>query len=179
MGQIVFRYAGEIFDLGERLQEAVSGAETEGPLRLSVGIVEAFPKLLAHHIIAPALQAFEHLRIRVDTAPPDRLFAQLAVNDLDLVIFDAPHEHGQPQEVDRPRPVEVARHLTKDPDLLNGEGDREQRHEYERAAQRHRDLRIEGAPDASASPPLEPSRALLHDRTSRPRWEDEKTACVR
>jgi LysR family transcriptional activator of nhaA len=89
VGRIVFDYAGEIFDLGERLQEAVAGAETQGPLRLSVGIVEAFPKLLAHQIIAPALQAFEHLHLRVDTAPPDRLFAQLAVHDLDLVIFDS------------------------------------------------------------------------------------------
>lgn len=89
VGRIVFEYAGEIFDLGSRLQEAVEGADSEGPLRLSVGIVEAFPKLLAHHIIAPALEAFEHLHLRVDTAPPERLFQQLATHDLDLVIFDS------------------------------------------------------------------------------------------
>jgi len=89
VGRIVFEYAGEIFDLGSRLQEAVAGADTDGPLRLSVGIVEAFPKLLAHHIIAPALEAFEHLHLRVDTAPPERLFQQLATHDLDLVIFDS------------------------------------------------------------------------------------------
>jgi len=89
VGRIVFEYAGEIFELGSRLQEAVAGAETDGPLRLSVGIVEAFPKLLAHHIIAPALEAFEHLHLRVDTAPPERLFQQLATHDLDLVIFDS------------------------------------------------------------------------------------------
>jgi len=89
VGRIVFEYAGEIFDLGARLQEAVAGADSDGPLRLSVGIVEAFPKLLAHHIIAPALEAFEHLHLRVDTAPPERLFQQLATHDLDLVIFDS------------------------------------------------------------------------------------------
>jgi len=85
----VFEYAGEIFDLGDRLREAVAGADSDGPLRLSVGIVEAFPKILAHQIIAPALAAFERLTLRVDTAPPDRLFQQLATHDLDLVIYDA------------------------------------------------------------------------------------------
>ncbi len=89
VGRIVFEYAGEIFELGDRLREAVAGADTDGPLRLSVGIVEAFPKILAHHIIAPALAAFEHLTLRIDTAPPDRLFQQLATHDLDLVIYDA------------------------------------------------------------------------------------------
>ncbi|HKK92819.1 MAG TPA: LysR family transcriptional regulator [Longimicrobiales bacterium] len=89
VGRMVFEYAGEIFELGDRLKEAVAGADTDGPLRLSVGIVEAFPKILAHHIIAPALAAFEHLTLRIDTAPPDRLFQQLATHDLDLVIYDA------------------------------------------------------------------------------------------
>jgi len=89
VGRIVFEYAGEIFDLGDRLREAVAGADSDGPLRLSVGIVEAFPKILAHQIIAPALAAFERLTLRVDTAPPDRLFQQLATHDLDLVIYDA------------------------------------------------------------------------------------------
>lgn len=89
VGRMVFEYAGEIFELGDRLKEAVAGADTDGPLRLSVGIVEAFPKILAHHIIAPALASFEHLTLRIDTAPPDRLFQQLATHDLDLVIYDA------------------------------------------------------------------------------------------
>jgi LysR family transcriptional activator of nhaA len=90
VGRVVFGYAEEIFALGRELSDAVDGLPGRGPLRLSVGIVEAFPKLLAHHLVAPARAAFEHLRLVVETAHPERLFARLAVHDLDLVISDAP-----------------------------------------------------------------------------------------
>lgn len=90
VGRVVFRYADEIFALGRELADAVDGLPGRGPLRLSVGIVEAFPKLLAHHLVAPALETFQHLRLVVETAHPERLYARLAVHDLDLVISDAP-----------------------------------------------------------------------------------------
>lgn len=90
VGRVVFGYADEIFALGRELADAVDGLPGRGPLRLSVGIVEAFPKLLAHHLIAPALEAFQHLHLTVETAHPERLYARLAVHDLDLVISDAP-----------------------------------------------------------------------------------------
>jgi LysR family transcriptional activator of nhaA len=90
VGRVVFGYADEIFALGQEMTDAVRGLPGSGPLRLSVGIVEAFPKLLAHHLTAAALEAFEHLHLVVQTGPPDRLFGRLAVHDLDLVISDAP-----------------------------------------------------------------------------------------
>ncbi len=90
VGRIVFRYADEMFTLGEDLEEALRNLDGQTPLRLMVGIVEAFPKVLAHHIVTPALEAFPHLHLEVFTAPPDRLFGRLAVHDLDLVISDGP-----------------------------------------------------------------------------------------
>jgi LysR family transcriptional activator of nhaA len=90
MGRIAFGYAEEIFALGQELTDAVRGLAGSGPLRLSVGIVEAFPKLLAHHLTAPAIEEFEHLHLVVETAPPNRLYGSLAVHELDLVISDAP-----------------------------------------------------------------------------------------
>ena len=47
MGQLVFEYADEIFSLGRELVETVRGQPTERPLRLTVGIVQALPKLVA------------------------------------------------------------------------------------------------------------------------------------
>jgi len=93
VGRVVFGYADEIFALGRELAEAVDGLPGRGPLRLSVGIVEAFPKILAHHLLAPARDAFEHLHLVVETAHPERLYSRLAVHDLDLVISDARLPH--------------------------------------------------------------------------------------
>ncbi|NJD20937.1 MAG: LysR family transcriptional regulator [Gemmatimonadetes bacterium] len=93
-GRIVFRYADEIFSLGDELADAMRGAPGHGLLRLRVGIVDAFPKLLAHHLVAPALAAFADLRLELRTAPPERLLAALAVHELDLVLSDAPLPPG-------------------------------------------------------------------------------------
>lgn len=88
-GRLVFRYADEIFSLGEELAGVVGGGSGSGPFRLRVGVVDAFPKLLAHHLVAPALAAFDPLRLELRTAPPDRLFAALSVHEVDVVLSDA------------------------------------------------------------------------------------------
>jgi LysR family transcriptional activator of nhaA len=89
-GRLVFRYADEIFALGDELVEAVRGTTRPETLRLRVGIVDAFPKLLAYRLVAPALQAFEHLRLELRTAAPERLFSALAVHGVDVVLSDEP-----------------------------------------------------------------------------------------
>lgn len=93
-GRVVFRYADEIFALGDELMEAVRGAPARRTLRLRVGIVDAFPKLLAYHLVAPALQAFEHLHLELRTAAPERLFSALAVHGVDVVLSDEPVPPG-------------------------------------------------------------------------------------
>lgn len=87
-GRLVLRYCDEIFALGSELTDTLSG---KGPLRvaiLQVGIVDVIPKLIAHRLLAPALAANTRIQCRED--PPEKLFAELAVHALDIVISDRP-----------------------------------------------------------------------------------------
>jgi len=91
VGQLVQRYAEEIFAVGRELESALQGRETGRPLRFTVGISDALPKLTTARLLAPAL-ALErpplHLVCRIDKA--ERLIAELATHALDLVLTDAP-----------------------------------------------------------------------------------------
>ena len=90
VGRLVFRYADEIFGLGRELLETVKGRPTGQPMRLTVGIADAVPKLIAYRLLRPALTVAEPVRIVCREDKPDRLFAELAVHELDLVLSDAP-----------------------------------------------------------------------------------------
>ena len=90
VGRLVFRYADEIFGLGRELLETVKGRPTGQPMRLTVGIADAVPKLIAYRLLRPALTVAEPVRIICREVKPDRLFAELAIHELDLVLSDAP-----------------------------------------------------------------------------------------
>lgn len=90
MGEVVFRYADEIFTLGHELAETVRGQPSDRPLRLTVGVVDAVPKLMAYQLVAPALRMKTPVRLTVRESHPEQLFADLAVHALDLVLSDAP-----------------------------------------------------------------------------------------
>ena len=90
VGRLVFRYADEIFGLGRELLETVKGRPTGQPMRLTVGIADAVPKLIAYRLLGPALTGAEPVRIICREDKPDRLLAQLAAHGLDLVLSDAP-----------------------------------------------------------------------------------------
>ena len=89
-GRVAFDYAEEIFGLGRELTDTLKGRPTGKPMRLTVGVTDAFPKLVAYHLLAPALrmEAPVHLVVRDDH--PERLFAELSVQHVDLVLADAP-----------------------------------------------------------------------------------------
>lgn len=90
VGKLVMPYAEEIFALGRELNDAVKGRATGRHLRLAVGVTDAVPKFLAYRLIEPALQLENPVQVVCHEASPARLFAELAVNELDLVIADAP-----------------------------------------------------------------------------------------
>ena len=55
-GQVVFRYADEIFTLGRELRETLAGLPAAGrPQRLAVGVSDSLPKLTTYRLLAPAL----------------------------------------------------------------------------------------------------------------------------
>jgi len=90
IGRVVFRYADEIFSLGQELQDAVRGLPAGRPMHLAVGVADVLPKLIAHHLIEPALRMEEPVHVICHEAPPERLLAELAIHGLDVVLTDAP-----------------------------------------------------------------------------------------
>lgn len=89
-GQLVFRYAEEIFGLGRELQEALQGRPTGQPRRLSVGIADVVPKLIAYRLLEPALTLPEPTKLVCRDDRPERLLAGLALHEYDVVLTDAP-----------------------------------------------------------------------------------------
>ncbi|MCS6925891.1 MAG: transcriptional activator NhaR [Candidatus Binatia bacterium] len=90
VGQVVFRYAEQIFSLGRELTDMLKGRSRGRPVRFVVGVVDVLPKLIAYRLLEPALRLADpvHIVCREDKA--DRLLADLAVHELDLVLADAP-----------------------------------------------------------------------------------------
>jgi LysR family transcriptional regulator, transcriptional activator of nhaA len=90
MGRVVFRYAEDIFGLGQELMDAVKQRPTGRPLRVVIGVDDVLPKEIAHALIEPALRLPEGIRLLCREASLERLVADLALHELDVVLSDAP-----------------------------------------------------------------------------------------
>lgn len=94
VGQMVYRYAEEIFSLGREMVDTVKGRATGKPLRLVVGVVDAVPKLIVRRILEPVLRLPEPVRIVCREDSYEKLLAELSLHTLDIVIADAPVPAG-------------------------------------------------------------------------------------
>lgn len=90
VGQVVFRYADDIFSLGRELRDSLRGLPTGRRLKFVVGIADVLPKLIAYRLLGPALQLPSGIQVVCREDKPQRLLASLAVHELDLVLSDAP-----------------------------------------------------------------------------------------
>lgn len=89
-GRVAFRYAQEIFSLGRELQDTLAGRLAGRPARLSVGLVESMPKLLAFRLLEPAVRGASPVMLALREGSAERLLADLAVHAVDVVLSDAP-----------------------------------------------------------------------------------------
>lgn len=89
-GRLVYRYADEIFSIGRELTETLKGRPSGRPLRLTIGVADAVPKLIAYRLLQPALELPEPVHLVCREDKPDRLLADLAVHALDIVLTDTP-----------------------------------------------------------------------------------------
>jgi len=89
-GQVVFRYADEIFSLGRELMTTVRSGPGGKPVRFVVGVTDALSKLIAYRLLSPALHLPEPVRIICREDRVERLLAGLAVHEVDLVLADTP-----------------------------------------------------------------------------------------
>ena len=90
MGKLVYTYADQIFSIGRDLVEALDQRPSARPLRLVVGIDDVFPKEIAYRILKPAFALKRPVRLLCREGTLDRLVADLAVHDIDVVLSDAP-----------------------------------------------------------------------------------------
>ena len=90
VGRMVARYAEEIFTLGQGLTDALAGRSPDRLTPLRIGVVDALPKLLVHRLLRPAFDLVPATRVVVHEGKLDRLVADLAIHDLDVVLADAP-----------------------------------------------------------------------------------------
>lgn len=90
MGRVVYRYAEEIFSLGNEMLDTVKGRPTGLPSRLTVGIVDAVPKRVVNRLLRPALERPEAVRLVCRENSLDRLLADLSLYSFDVLIADAP-----------------------------------------------------------------------------------------
>ena len=89
-GRVVYRHADEIFGIGREMVETLKGRPSGRALRLTVGVANAVPKLVAHRLLRPALEGANPVQITCREDQPDQLVAQLAMHELDVVISDTP-----------------------------------------------------------------------------------------
>jgi hypothetical protein len=68
--------------LGRELVKSVKGRPTGRPLRLVVGVADGVPKLIASHLLKPALRMSEPVRLVVQEQSTTKLLAALAVQEL-------------------------------------------------------------------------------------------------
>ena len=89
-GRVVFRYADDMFSIGRELLGQVSRGTGGGPVSLNIGVVNALPKLITYHLLQPALQLPEGVKLFVHHDALDVLLIELTVHSIDLVISDSP-----------------------------------------------------------------------------------------
>lgn len=88
-GRVTLRYADEIFALGRELRDTLRDRPTGGPARVTIGIADAVPKLLAYRVLRPAFES-TNVEVTFRESPPAVLLGLLAQHEVDLVLTDAP-----------------------------------------------------------------------------------------
>jgi LysR family transcriptional activator of nhaA len=89
-GTVVFRYADEIFSLGQEMMGTLKGRPEGRLARLTVGVADVLPKLVAYRLIEPALCLKESYRIVCREGTNEELLPALALHDVDVVLTDSP-----------------------------------------------------------------------------------------
>jgi LysR family transcriptional regulator, transcriptional activator of nhaA len=89
-GQLALNYADEIFSAGRELMNAVKQRPGKHPVRVNIGLTDAFPKLIAFQILRAAFrsEAAVHMICREGEIGP--LVNHLQAHRLDIVLADEP-----------------------------------------------------------------------------------------
>lgn len=89
-GRLTYEYAEDIFARGQELTDVLSGRTPQRINTFTIGIADAVPKSIVYRLLLPALQLLDPIRLICLEGSPDKLIAQLAVQEVDLVLSDTP-----------------------------------------------------------------------------------------
>lgn len=89
-GRTALRYADEIFALGRELRDTLRDRPTGKPVRVTIGVADVVPKLIAYRILRAAFDTGTEIEMVCREAPSEELLRLLAQHDVDLVLTDAP-----------------------------------------------------------------------------------------
>ena len=94
-GRLAFRYADEIFSLGQEFVGTLKGRASGRPLRLVVGVADVLPASLVRRFLEPAFRLGRAVKVicRADKSV-DEFLSELALHRLDVVISDGPAGAG-------------------------------------------------------------------------------------
>jgi LysR family transcriptional regulator, transcriptional activator of nhaA len=93
-GQLIYGYAEEIFTLGGEILRATKQAPGIRGLRLHVGIVDSFPKLMSYEMLSPVLAHQPPVQLTCHEGKLADLVSQLNTHRLDVVLSDEPASPG-------------------------------------------------------------------------------------
>ena len=93
-GQSIYAYAEEIFTLGGEILRATKQAPGARSLRLHVGIVDSFPKLMSYDILRPVLEHQPPVQLTCHEGKLADLVSQLNTHRIDVVLSDEPASPG-------------------------------------------------------------------------------------
>jgi len=97
MGRVAFRYADEIFALGQEFLHTVKGRASERQMRLVVGVSDVLAKSIVHRILEPVFRLEEQVRVICrENRSTEAFMGDLAVHAVDVILSDAPAGPGTP-----------------------------------------------------------------------------------
>lgn len=86
-GKLALNYCEQIFLLGDQLQDALEESDA-GKMRLTVGISDSLPKLVAYRLLQATQQMAQQVRLVCMEDEFESLLADLALGKLDVVLTD-------------------------------------------------------------------------------------------
>ena len=89
-GRLALRYADEIFALGRELHDTLRDRPTGKPVRVTIGVADVVPKLIAYRVLRAAFDAGSEIEMVCREAPSQELLRLLGQHEVDLVLTDAP-----------------------------------------------------------------------------------------
>jgi LysR family transcriptional activator of nhaA len=93
-GRVALAYADQIFLLGEQMQEVLSETEIGRTMRLTVGLSDSLPKMIASRLLGAALHLPERVKLVCYEDDYESLLGDLSVHKLDVVLTDRPVPSG-------------------------------------------------------------------------------------